>query len=146
MSKRYSTVDLFVLTFQQIFLPILTLLIFGWKALVIYFVIQKLIYTSLFYIFNLEAIAPLDEFFLLDSKVNRPNIVTVMKLKRFKDVHAVKKMVREQLQSFPRAKHRLVKLFSYYFYKPLSKEALEKASEKSFVIIENDIGAKLDLK
>ena len=47
---------------------------------IVYFVFWTIYYRVLKHLFNMDGLASLDEFFLLDNEKNRANIITVVKL------------------------------------------------------------------
>jgi hypothetical protein len=66
---------------------------YGYKGLAIYILLIITYYQVLKNFFNLECLAMLDEFFLLDNPKNRSNIITVVKLDKIKDYDSFRQYV-----------------------------------------------------
>lgn len=86
MEPYYTRQDFQLMLVKGVLLPIALIWSQGWLwALCIYFLGFKVYYRVLSLVFKMEALSPLDEFFLLDSPKNRANVVSVIKLEKFKD-------------------------------------------------------------
>ena len=85
-TRLYSNLDLGVIFFYYLGLPVVVVLFNGLTSgsalLLIAFYMAK---RSLASILNLVPLTTQDEMFLLDSKKNRANILTVMKITKVKD-------------------------------------------------------------
>jgi len=92
----YSNADLVIISFRSYVLPVVALLKFGILGLAAYIVLLFCYYKVLKHAFNMESLAMLDEFFLLDSPKNRSNIITVVKLDKIKDYEGFRRFVIER--------------------------------------------------
>jgi hypothetical protein len=112
----YSNTDLVVITVRSFLLPGLILLKFGLIGFIAYMAVVLAYYKVLKYMFGMECLAMLDEFFLLDSKKNRSNIITVVRLDKIKDYEAFRNFVITRATQYRRTTHYLKKFCSEYFF------------------------------
>jgi len=88
-----------------------------------------LYYQVLKFVFKMDRLAALDEFFLLDNDKNRANIITVVKTDKVPDYPRLRKIIIELAIKHPRLKHELKKFMGEHFFVEMSKQRLEKAIE-----------------
>jgi len=112
----YSKTDLAVITTRSFVLPGYICYKFGVVGLLAFIVSMIVYYKVLKYVFGLECIAMLDEFFLLDSEKNRSNIITVVRLDKIKDYDSFRNFVIARATQYPRTTHYLKKFCSEYFF------------------------------
>ena len=132
----YSNTDLVVICLRSYILPVLTLIRFGVFGLGAYILMLLAYYQVLKYLFGLETLAMLDEFFLLDNPKNRSNIITVVKMDKIKNYEEFRKFVIQRSTQYPRTRHCLQKFFSEYFFRALPEKQLQQAIEKHFIRVD----------
>ena len=89
----YTNTDLVVICLRSYVLPAYILYRWGLFGLGLYVVVLVCYYKMLKYVFGLETLAMLDEFFLLDNTKNRSNIITVVKLDKIQNYEEFRKFV-----------------------------------------------------
>ena len=73
----------------------------GLEGFVLYFIVLYLYYKVL-NLLGLESLTAMDEFFLLDSPLNRCNVVTVIKLEKIRNYEKFKNNVARIVLTMPR--------------------------------------------
>ena len=81
----YYLVDFIFILLRSYIAPIFALYRHGILGLIIYYFVMAVYYEILKLCFDFENLSVLDEFFLMDYKENRSNIITVVKLDKIKD-------------------------------------------------------------
>jgi len=89
----YNLADAVIILSRTLGGPLLVGNIYGFTGLFIYAVIFYLYYAVL-KCFGLESLSTMDEFFFLDSKLNRSNVVTVIKMDKIKNYDEFKQFVK----------------------------------------------------
>ena len=117
----YSTADLCMIGAQYLF-PLVAMYFKGLTpgliiSLVLWLVKQFLVRVIL----GLDPLSTIDEFFLLDWRSNRSNIVTLMKLSKIEDYDAFRTFMIEKCLLKKRVRSKLVKLLGEYYFKEIKE-------------------------
>ena len=129
----YTNTDLVVICLRSYVLPAYILYRWGLFGLGLYVVVLVCYYKMLKYVFGLETLAMLDEFFLLDNSKNRSNIITVVKLDKIQNYEEFRKFVIKRATQYPRTRHSLKKFISEYFFSELNEAELLQAIDSHFI-------------
>ena len=140
----YTPVELIGLLLQRIAVPVYIFVYSGCLGLAAYAAVYFGFYSIIRYSLGYEALTASDEFFLLDNPKNRPNIITVMTMEKFES-QTIMKTLYEKVPKFQRLRHKIVKRFGQYFFKPLDDKELLQALPKHY-ICESNISTKQDIE
>lgn len=77
----YSTADALIIVTKTIIGPIIVCIWYGPTKLLLY-ALLLLAYYFILRCVGYESLTAMDEFFLLDSKLNRANVITVIKMEK----------------------------------------------------------------
>ncbi len=111
----YNLADAVTILTRTLFGPLLVGYLYRFTGLLMYATIFYLYYTLL-KCFGFESLSTMDEFFFLDSKQNRSNVITVIKIDKVHNYYDFKQFLQSVALKCPRGQHRVVKFLGNYFF------------------------------
>lgn len=98
----YNLADAVTILTRTLFGPLLVGYLYRFTGLLVYVAILQSYY-ALLNCFGFESLTAMDEFFLLDSKQNRSNVLTVIKMDKIYNYDEFKQFVQSVVLKLPRA-------------------------------------------